>query len=236
MTKQTFATLTTITASGYGYKVTPVNLGWVGDATSTTGYCTFYQWGRKDAFIPSTGIGVDDGKSDNHTVYDINNNDVTTTAFTHTDDDNMTIGGNIQHPTVHNYNSTTKGPCDTQYYNMWDAQQTSIDIAAAATKKTVYDPCPPGFCVPTSGLYNYIKNQTRSEFNKGYTYSGVFFPASGCRSSNSGDLSDVGTIGYCWSATPNDGTGGRGFGFYSGIWDLYYSSRAMGCPVRAVAE
>ena len=236
MTKQTFATLTTITASGYGYKVTPVNLGWVGDATSTTGYCTFYQWGRKDAFIPSTGIGVDDGKSDNHTVYDINNNDVTTTAFTHTDDDNMTIGGNIQHPTVHNYNSTTKGPCDTQYYNMWDAQQTSIDIAAAATKKTVYDPCPPGFCVPTSGLYNYIKNQTRSEFNKGYTYSGVFFPASGYRFSYSGDLLSVGTNGYYWSASPYDGTYGRYFVFHSSSWYLDYNYRAMGCPVRAVAE
>ena len=232
MTKQTFATLTTITASGYGYKVTPVNLGWVGDATSTTGYCTFYQWGRKDAFIPSTGIGVDDGKSDNHTVYDINNNDVTTTAFTHTDDDNMTIGGNIQHPTVHNYNSTTKGPCDTQYYNMWDAQQTSIDIAAAATKKTVYDPCPPGFCVPTSGLYNYIGSQTGST---DYTYSGVFFPASGSRIGGSGGLS-VGSWGYNWSATPYDGSRGRYFSFNSSRGSLGYSSRATGCPVRAVAE
>jgi hypothetical protein len=239
VTKQTFATLTTITASGYGYKVTPVNLGWVGDATSTTGYCTFYQWGRKDAFIPSTGIGVDDGKSDNHTVYDINNNDVTTTAFTHTDDDNMTIGGNIQHPTVHNYNSTTKGPCDTQYYNMWDAQQTSTDIAAAATVKTVYDPCPPGFCVPTIGLYNYIKSQTVPTWDTGYTYpatNGVFFPASGYRYEGSGDLYDVGTYGDYWSATPDAGANGRDFYFdYSG-WHLGYSNRNVGCSVRAVAE
>ena len=121
---------------------------------------------------------------------------------------------------------------------MWDAQQTSNDIAAAATKKTVYDPCPPGFCVPTSGLYNYIKGQTEYEyaFNDGYTYSGVFFPASGYRISNSGVLNLVGTDGYYWSATPNGGTEGRHFSFRSGSWSLGSYSRAMGCPVRAVAE
>ena len=86
----------------------------------------------------------------------------------------MTIGGNIQHPTVHYRNTSTFGPCNTRYYNMWDAQQTSdAENTAAATVKTVYDPCPPGFCVPTSGLYNYIGSQTGST---DYTYSGVFCP------------------------------------------------------------
>ena len=234
VTKQTFATLTTITASGYGYKVTPVNLGWVGNATSTTGYCPYYQWGRKDAFIPSTGI---ENSEDNHTVYNISNAAVSGISFTQDNSNSVTIGGNIQHPTVHYYNSTTKGPCDTRYYNMWDAQQTSnAENTAAATVKTVYDPCPPGFCVPTIGLYNYIKGQTKpTTFNKGYTYSGVFFPASGYRS-GSGDLSSVGTYGYYWSATPNDGANGRTFSFYSSSWSLNDDSRTMGCPVRAVAE
>ena len=229
VTKQTFATLTTVDTGSHIYQLTPVNLGWVGDATSTTGYCTFYQWGRKDAFIPSTG-----GGNTNHTVYDISN--ATVSGFTNTNDNSVTIGGNIQHPTVHNYNYDDFGPCDTQYYNMWDAQKTSNTNAAAATVKTVYDPCPPGFCVPTSGLYNYIKNQTRPTFSKGYTYSGVFFPASGCRNDYSGDLSDVGTYGNYWSATPNDGTDGRYFYFRSSSWSLGSYSRALGCPVRAVAE
>ena len=212
-----------------------MNLGWVGEANSTTGYCTFYQWGRKDAFIPSTG-----GSSTNHTVYNISNVDVTTTAFSHTNDDNVTIGGNIQHPTVHYCNTSTSGPCDTQYYNMWDAQQTSNDEnTAAATVKTVYDPCPPGFCVPTSGLYNYIASQTVPTWNTGYTYpatNGVFFPASGIRQYKIGGLFFVGTYGYCWSATPYDGTYGRNFNFSSGSWELDFGSRASGYPVRAVAE
>jgi hypothetical protein len=123
---------------------------------------------------------------------------------------------------------------------MWDAQQTSNDEnTAAATVKTVYDPCPPGFCVPTSGLYYYIKSQTEYAyaFNNGCTYNGVFFPASGYRSYSSGGLSNVGSYGYYWSATPGDVTRGRYFIFSSySSWGLYSTYRAVGYTVRAVAE
>ena len=231
VTKQTFATLTEVNTGSHAYQLTPVNLGWVGDATSgATGYCTFYQWGRKDAFIPGTGEG-----NTNHTVYDIDNAPVS--GISNSKDNSVTIGGNIQQPTVHNQNSTTKGPCDTQFYNMWDAQQTSnAENTTGATVKTVYDPCPPGFCVPTSGLYNYIKGQTRPTWNTGYTYSGVFFPASGYRDGGSGALGSVGGWSYYWSATPYDGSKGRYFIFSSGSWGLSSGTRANGCPVRAVAE
>ena len=230
--KQTFATLTEVNTGSHTYQLTPVNLGWVGEATSTTGYCTYYQWGRKDAF-KGTGSYTDEN------VYDIDNAPVS--GFSKTGDNNVTIGGNIQQPTVHNYNNSTFGPCNSQFYNMWDAQQTSNDIAAAATVKTVYDPCPPGFCVPTIGLYNYIKSQpVPAEWSTGYTYpatNGVFFPASGYRIGSSGGLSSVGSYGYYWSATPNnDLIKGRYFLFRSGSWGLGSSSRATGNPVRAVAE
>ena len=209
-----------------------MNLGWVGAASSTTGYCTYYQWGRKDAFIPSTGTN-----NTNHTVYNISGNLVTTKAYSHTNDDNMTIGGNIQNPTVHNRKFANLGPCETAYYNMWDAlQQTSNIEAAVATVKTIYDPCPPGFCVPTIGLYYHIFSQTRPEWNTGYTYSGVFFPAKGYRNGANGNLYSVGTIGYCWSATARYNTDGRKFEFYDSDWNLYGSNRALGCTVRAVAE
>ena len=239
VTKQSFAAadLTKIVAdlsefnnTSYTYKLTPVNLGWVGDATSTTGYHTYYQWGRKDAFIPSTGTN-----NTNHPVYNIGNSEVT--ANTQIKDNSITIGYNIQNPTVLYYNSLTKGSCNTHFFNIWDAKQTSTVDAAAAMAKTIYDPCPPGFCVPTSGLYNYILRQTRPMWNSGYIYSGVFFPASGFLDGSNGVLYVVGTDGYYWSATPNDdGIWARSFGFDSSSWNPFGNSRSMGCSVRAVAE
>ena len=237
LTKQTFSDLTEVAATvtsnntSYIYKLTPVNLGWVGDATSTTGYNTYYQWGRKDAFIPSTGIK---DNTANHTVYDISNHEVT--GFSHTFDNSVTIGGNIQNPTVHNYTSISGGPCNTVHYKMWDAQQANFTIVAAATVKTVYDPCPPGFCVPTMGLYTYIGSQTIPEWNTGYTHSGVFFPASGYRYYLDGILHKVGTIGYCWSATAYDSIRGRYFYFHYGSWGYHSVFHSYEYPVRAVAE
>ena len=84
-----------------------------------TGTNTFYQWGRKDPF---RGTG---------TVTFVKS----TTA---------TIADHIKNPTTF-YNVDYK-PSNTTYYNMWDAQQTGMDNITTATVKTVYDPCPAGFC------------------------------------------------------------------------------------------
>ena len=64
----------------------------------------------------------------------------------------------------------------------------------------------------------------------------IFFPASGYRNSGSGTLSNVGSYGYCWTASPYSSDSGRNLSFGSGIWNWYYSIRAYGFPVRAVAE
>ena len=136
---------------------------------------------------------------------------------------------------------------------MWDAQNTATENVTTATKKTVYDPCPPGFCVPTGNLYYYMgdggSNRTDTNWDtnmgktwKQATYSSsttgpdLFFPTSGARSSSSGTLLSVGSIGYCWSASPYSSSNGRNLGYNSGAWGLSSSRRANGIPVRAVAE
>ena len=234
VTKQTFASLTNINTGSHTYQVTPVNLGWVGDAVSK-GYGTYYQWGRKDAFIPSTGTA-----NTNHTVYDISGNEVT--GITYSGILTTTIADNIKNPTTF-YHVSNK-PSTATYYNMWDAQNTAMDNVTTATKKTVYDPCPPGFCVPTGNLYYYageqqgVSSTTWDDTNKGRTWSGIFFPASGFRSSDSSLLGNVGSTGYYWSASASilQDNYGRYLKFESGSfkWDRNY--RAIGCHVRAVAE
>lgn len=247
VTKETFATLTTVATGSHNYKVTPVNLGWVptgGDGKQ--GYAPYYQWGRKDAFIPGTW-----NDNTNRTVYDISNTAVT--RLTYESSTTATIADNIKNPTTHYYCSTW-GPCNTTYYNMWDAQQTAATgNITTATVKTVYDPCPAGFCVPTGNLYYFMGDGgSRSDSNwdgtnKGKTwlqttYSSnttgpdLYFPASGYRNVSSGTLYGVGSYGYYWSASPNSSNGGHILYFDSSSWYWNGSFRASGFPVRAVAE
>ena len=250
VTKETFATLTTVATGSHNYKVTPVNLGWVptgGDGKQ--GYNTYYQWGRKDAFIPSTGIG-----NTNHTVYNLAGTAIA--GMTNEGSTTATIADNIKNPTTFYYNSSTFGPCADTFYNMWDAQQTAATgNITTATVKTVYDPCPAGFCVPTSNLYyfmgrdgdSYRAMTTWDTPNKGATWdnsvvansitgNALFFPASGYRGYSSGTLYCVGSDGYYWSASPYSGNHGHYLYFYSGYWYWGGSRRAYGYPVRAVAE
>ncbi|MBP3756761.1 MAG: hypothetical protein J6I61_05700 [Prevotella sp.] len=267
VTKETFddATLTTIT-TGTGtlgtdyqiYKVTPVNLGWVPTGSDgKQGYAPFYQWGRKDAFIPSDGATFTNPFI-SHTVYDIDGNVIT--GMTNTESTAATIADNIKNPTTHYYNSTTQGPCNTRYYNMWDAQQTGASNIKTATKKTVYDPSPAGFCVPTDNLYylmgygevvetvgyrrydTYWDTTNNGKTWKQTTYSAyttgpdLYFPFSGFRDPSNGSTNVVGQFGYYWSSSPKDGNTGRYLGVHKEYWWWTYPYRAYGFPVRAVAE
>ena len=235
VTKQTFAAadLATVATGNHTYQLTPVNLGWVGDAVSR-GYNTFYQWGRKDPFIPTTGTA-----NTNHTVYNISNATVTGRTYSTS---SATIADNIKNPTT--FYNVSNNPNTSTANNLWDAQQTSTGNIATATVKTVYDPCPAGFCVPTGNLYYYISGQasTLDNTNKGRTLTSVspnvFFPSSGCHQ-ETGGIYGVGNTGYYWSASPNSSSRGQTLGTWlwgeSGLgWQDYL--RAFCFPVRPVAE
>ena len=232
VTKQTFATLATVNTGDHTYQLTPVNLGWVGDPVSQ-GYHTFYQFGRKDAFIPGTGT-----TTTNHTVYNISNEEVTALTYSPS---SATIADNIKNPAT--FYNVSNNPNTSTAYNLWDAQQTSTGNITTATVKTVYDPCPAGFCVPTGNLYYYIKNGgvtfdwdgTNKGRNLTSVTPNVFFPASGYRNS-SGSLSKVGSEGYYWSASPYSDSYGLRLGFGLGTLDWGGGYRAFGFPVRPVAE
>ena len=229
VTKQTFAEadLATFNTGEHIYKLTPVNVGWVGDRVSA-GYSPYYQWGRKDAFIPadptkleteegetigggsSGGIGIGGWNTGttiyaaNLVVYDIDDNEVT--GIETLLDDNATVADNIKNPTTLYRNVNLNGsyyfhelytPNQSPAMNWWDAQQNveptyniSEKNIATATVKTVYDPCPAGFCVPTNNLFVYFGNLGKNALSTEESIPGrtltdgessVFFPFIGFR-------------------------------------------------------
>ena len=247
VTTETLASTTAVATGSHTYYVAPVNLGWIPTGGSgKQGYCTYYQWGRKDPFIPAASYSSES----NHTVYNISNSSVTGITYSGT---GVTIADNIKNPTTHYYYSSNYGPVTTTYYNMWDAQNTTTNNVTTATKKTIYDPCPPGFCVPTGNLWYYFggnasptgtnsrRDSNWDSTNKGKTWTlngaSIYFPAAGYRNSSSGSLSIVGSGGYYWSATPFSTYYGRNLYFYSRSWSWYDDGyRAFGFSVRPVAE
>jgi hypothetical protein len=62
------------------------------------------------------------------------------------------------------------------------------------------------------------------------------FPASGYRNNSNASLNNVGSNGYAWSASANDGNNGRNLNFNSSSWNWNNNNRANGFPVRTVAE
>lgn len=245
-TTETLASTTSIATGSRTYKVAPVNVGWVPTGGGgKQGYCPYYQWGRKDPEPPAASYN----STTNHTVYNISNSNVT--GLTVNNSSTYYIKDNIKNPTIHYYNSSTSGPCNTTYYNMWDAKNSSTGNVTSATKKTIYDPCPPGFCVPTSNLFYYItsgglSNGTMSTWdntNKGATWNTgitgdpLWFPASGMRHYQTGNsLSNVGSYGYYWSATPEGTENSRNLYMRSIFWRWNSYFRACGYSVRPVAE
>ena len=249
VTDEYFDYLTTISTGSHDYKVTPINLGGVG--YDGNGYCTYYQWGRKDAFIPSAGNGV----SSDRTVYDISGNEVTGIT-SRTDFSAVSIADNIKNPTVFNYINNTTSPYSPRYRNLWDARQNdayATTNVSSATIKTIYDPCPPRFCVPTDNLYYFMGKDGENDrllttWNRGRSHGAnwiintaggsVFFPALGCRWTNA-SVNEMRESGCYWSAT-NGYNCGNALYFRKTVaasyWEFYQESLAYGYAIRAVAE
>ena len=200
----------------------------------------YYQWGRKDAMYPCIGAYDSDG---------IFVNSYTSGSTLITDGSVTTPGSTIQHPDYWYYNSSNYGPYGTNSsyagkYNYWDMNNTKTDNVTTATVKTIYDPCPPGVCVPTGNLYYYMgKNGSYTTWQNtpaGRTWNkdavSLFFPASGYRYYSNGSLDYVGSYGYYWSASPSNSYTGRYLYFTSDDWYWSTNYRAYGFPVRVALE
>ena len=195
----------------------------------------YYQWGRKDAMYPSTG-----GYNSAGTLIN------TYSGLTLVTETSATPGATIQHPDYWYYTSYGPYGTDATYKgkrNYWDMNKTSTGNIATATVKTVYDPCPPGFCVPTGNLYYYAssnKQQTAWQSTppgRNWTVNGtpIFFPAVNQRNMKDGSWGQN-DYGYYWSASANSDNSSKNLSFYQDNWWWSDGNRSLGRSIRPVLE
>lgn len=184
---------------------------------------TFYQWGRKDPFLPARGFV--EGNAN------VNKSSSSPAGYTISSGTSNTPISNLNGDIMEYYCKATQNPYIMYRndnlaggLNAWDADNTAYQSDSPVVK-TIYDPCPPGFCVPrfrafTGFTANGINTVNSSEIYGDYvaadpaagrpcgwmfTTSGTnanktfFFAFAGMRS-YVGRLSSVAERGYYWTA------------------------------------
>ena len=94
-----------------------------------------------------------------------------------------------------NHNWWVKEGNTVNFYNYWDASQTSTGNADKTVVKTVYDPCPAGFSIPCGNTFTGFSTSNGGKWDRGWIWDGRYFPASGYRGRGSGTLSGVSGYG-----------------------------------------
>lgn len=218
--------------------------------------CTFYQWGRKDAF-PGT-------LSNSATVWDKNvqkycyKADGTEFLYdkkggdTNEDSGKQSLKGAILNPTTFYYSNTTNNTqgeddwdatkndwCSVTYYDNWSKLTSDISSAGwqeeTTIYKTVYDPCPIGFRMPGCLAFTCFtttgeNTTTLSQFN--VSNSSSYGTDEGWRFFTTGG--GTGTTDFwrafgfidCYSDRYIYGTG-KGCLSYAGLSGIYWSARAF---------
>lgn len=222
--------------TGVKYNILPVNLATKKSTTTGKMYNWFYQWGRSTPMLPPN----DYNSSTDATNYGVK-------PFVISSAKADTYGAGIQNPQMFYKNSSSPYNWfgSTSYYNLWDANCISTGNSDNTVIKTVYDPCPAGFKMPSGNTFTYFStSNVVGSFNNGWYFkrnaedtTGVFVPASGYRHYSSGSLNYVGRYGYVWLSSAY----GQDYAYFL----YFYSSnlnpqnigyRAYGYSVRPVQE
>ena len=223
---------------GNTWLMSDINLGATSKARDDeNAYGLYYQWGRKDPFpadktkcVFNTGVTI---KGVSSKIAD-----VTADA----------VGYTVANPTYFLYGNDYK----TWISSATDAvnAQSLWNNTTNKSKKTKYDPCPQGYCVPPQNghaWYTYFTSENVKFVNSGITYSydGVttFYPAAGYLSG--GTLTDAGKTVRCWagnlSATPGATTNMFGYSLLctlstNAIKTNEGSQAAFGLPIRCMKQ
>lgn len=218
---------TAANASGTTWTFMDRNLGAL-SASPADGFAThglIYQWGRKDPFpAPASETELDesynyvDGKDGEAAIYDISGNRLP--AISTYADFHGTVALSVANPMTF-YAMTYKYTGEVDEYGEeirlndplngdW-AEDSDDDFWGGETgKKTMYDPCPPGWKVPVCDAdgntpYAWMKYATMQwdTTNHGAIQDGQWFPACGTRAYVSGgcDYQAANPYGGMWVGT-----------------------------------
>ena len=179
-----------------------------GDSGRRQGRNVNYQWGRKDPMVSNTDnsfttqVGI-------HGTFGTGSGTYTANATS------PTIGNSIRNPHRFMIGYYWSRPANTKLWNVDAVFNSSSDIEV---KKTIYDPCPYGYKVPSKDTFTRFSsnnNNVVGAWNYGFyftaTSSGdqtVFFPATSYRLTN-GNLSDSDSGAY-WTAAQTNHSDGNG--------------------------
>ena len=217
---------------------------------ATAGENPYYQWGRKDPFLPSSG-----SSTNNKTWY--NKDGISSTANPMIDRTRFEGPDRIRNFILKPDVILNPDGSNSYYYNLWSANNNEYVAGDNEVVKTVYDPCPVGFTLPAGNTFSGFtttgqKVSSKSEINgiwvlnRGYKFytditksKNIFFPASGWRSRANGKVYYTRGKGTSWSSV-YDGHNGDALGmvFQSSFMDPSSADYfwAIGFAVRPAEE
>lgn len=130
----------------------------------------YYQWGRKDPFQQVLGVS----------------NVLDAPFVSHASQTDGSLTNSIKNPHIFYGSYNTGGAniqdwCtfddDVKYYDWWNKNITADQQTTAAPGKTMFDPCPPGYHVPTYAEVVELCKLTKAAGTQGATVDGkLFFP------------------------------------------------------------
>lgn len=251
---------TVVNNTGVEYIMMTAGLGAIFDLNKTNYVVPHFQWGRKDPMCPPASYN----SNSNMVLYDINGSVYNGFDIFGTADDSSnekTVKNSIRYPNLFftEYDSTKNNWNNLDWIvNFWNANMTESSSTADDQDiaiKTIYDPCPRGFMIPSGRFatgFTSTENNTFAakdfnvigSWNNGWTFKknsndidGLYLPAAGYRDRASGSLSSVGTYGIWWSYAPTSQSDSRTFYFYkSYVYPLYNRSHTHGNAVIPTQE